>query len=310
MKYFIYKCLDGFFLVRPILFFPVWIFFLCGWWGAKRAGLTSLPLNRSLGLMAAVTALMAAVYVLNQIQDVATDRANGRKFLIATGHISRTQAWVEAGLLISASFIWSFWGMPKIFPVFVLLLAVTGWMYNFPPLTWKNRPVGGMVANGLGGVLIYTLGWYAGGGSGWPVQAWLYGLACVSVSLYTTLPDRKGDAETGKITVAVKYGARGTALIAFFFELVVLVISLLIRDWLLAVPALLVFPLFVYAQVKPGETTILKATQFSVLGLSVSVAVRFPWIVILFVLTFYATRVYYLKRLHFLYPDFQKSNDA
>ena len=304
MKYFIFKCLDGFFLFRPILFFPVWIFFLCGWWGAKRAGLTPLPLQQSLGLMTAVTTLMAAVYVINQIQDVATDQVNGRKFLIATGHVSRTQAWIEAVLLISASFIWGQRVMPSVIPVFVLLMAVTGWMYNFPPLTWKNRPVGGMIANGLGGVLIYTSGWYAGGGSGWPVQAWLYGLACVSVSLYTTLPDRKGDAETGKITVAVKYGAAGTALIAFLFEILVLVISVWIQDWLLALPALLVFPLFVYAQVKPDQSTILRATQFSVLGLSASVAVRFPWIVVLFLLTFLATRWYYLKRFHFIYPDF------
>ncbi|MCK4255704.1 hypothetical protein KAX35_02355, partial [candidate division WOR-3 bacterium] len=75
--------LDFIFLLRPILLIPVWIIFLLGYY---RAGGTMLGDSRYLmpGFIV-FTLLMGAIYIINQIADIETDRINNKLFILPKG---------------------------------------------------------------------------------------------------------------------------------------------------------------------------------------------------------------------------------
>lgn len=299
--------LDRIFLSRPILFFPVWTFYLAGYWGSRQLGETSSVDTSPAGLfgfMASLSFVMASVYILNQIQDIETDRANHKLFILSDGLVSPREAGWEAGLLallgISAGFLIHFYlGLGL---VFLFLLA--GWFYNFFPFRWKDRPLLGLFTNGLGGMMIYLFGWKVGGGSEWiPLRAVAYALAGVAVFLNTTLPDRTGDEKTGKITFVVRYGIDVTARWAFITVTASVVLACLTRDWLLFIPSAAAIPFFVFALVKHTEKEVVRATKYSILGLVIAVCVVFPWYLLLILVVIFLTKWYYKRRFHFDYPS-------
>ena len=97
---------DYLFILRLTLFYPVWIFFLAGYWGGQRFGNGSFELSSQTGafwVLIGLTLLMGSVYIFNQICDIKTDRINQKLFLIADGYLSIREAYIEAGkLAISA----------------------------------------------------------------------------------------------------------------------------------------------------------------------------------------------------------------
>jgi len=204
------ELLDYLFLLRPTLFFPVWTYFLAGQWGGARTPKASLQLLHPVGtawILAALSLLMGGVYVFNQIFDVETDRRNRKLFLLANGIVPVRHAAVEASLLAAASLGLAFWADPLFGLGFLTLFLIAGILYNFPPTAWKNHPILGLLVNCAGSMLIYDIGWVAGGGErALPPQAFAYAFAVAAVFLNTTLPDRNGDKATGKITFGVRYG--------------------------------------------------------------------------------------------------------
>jgi 4-hydroxybenzoate polyprenyltransferase len=256
------------------------------------------------GMLSCLSLVMAGVYILNQMQDIETDRANHKLFLLSDGIISPRHAGREAGFLVllgaCAGFIIDLYlGLGLI-----ILFVLAGWLYNFSPFKWKDRPLMGLFTNGAGGMLIYLLGWKAGGGVPWiPVRALAYLMAGVSVFLNTTLPDRVGDEKTGKITFVVQYGIAATAWWAFITEAAAVVLALLTRDWLLFIPGAVSMPLFVMAVVRRTEKDVVRATKCSILALVLAVCVVFPWYAILILFIFIFTKWYYKRRFNFDYPS-------
>jgi 4-hydroxybenzoate polyprenyltransferase len=302
---------DVVFLMRPTLFFPVWTFYLAGLHGGRGAGRAiegfAHPLP-SAAVMAALSALMGAVFILNQIQDAETDRVNRKLFLIANGDIPVRVAAVEAAVLSAAALVCAFWSDFLLGLGFLALFVLAGVLYNYPPARWKNHPVMGMVVNGAGGMIIYDLGWItAAGGRGLDAAVLAYGLGGVAVFLNTTLPDRKGDARTGKITFGVRYGVGTTAVWAMVFEIAAVAAAAAAREWILLVPSLLVLPLFVLAAARRTLADSLRATKFSVLALAAAVTWAYPLYLILIFGVFFFSRWYYRERFHFDYPNFRAS---
>lgn len=306
------KIFDSFFLLRPTLFYPIWTFFLAGYWGGMKFGGRSINFVYSAEIfwivISSLTLLMGGVFILNQIQDRETDRANGKLFLLANGIVSVNKAYKEAVLLIAVGLILSFWVNLKIGLGFLILFILSGLLYNYPPILWKNRPIMGLIANSIGGFVIYSLGWITRGGDGGVVfHGAGYTLAGGAVFLNTTLPDMEGDRKTGKITFGVKYGVKKTALWALILETIGLGLAFLARDWLLFISGIAVFPLFLLSAVKKTVVEAIRTTKFSVLALATAVCIIFPWYLLPIFFIFFFSKFYYKKRFDFDYPNFRAS---
>ena len=298
------EMLDYVFLLRPTLWYPVWIFFIAGFWGNQQGNGSSVvdPVS-SFAILALLTGMMGAVYILNQLQDVETDRANQKLFIIANGLVSGKQAIGEAVGLTALALAGAFVLDLTQGVLFLVVFVITGILYNFPPSRWKDRPIMGMLVNGLGCVLIYTIGWMCVRAErGIPMQAWLYGLAGISVSLNTTLPDMEGDSKAGKRTFTVAYGVEATAIAALVMEVLTVGWALYLKEWLLLVPAGLVLPLFIWAAIQRTKARVMFATKVSILALALAVCVVFPWLLLPIFGVFLLSKYYYRKRFNLNYP--------
>ncbi len=303
--------LDRVFLLRPTLFFPIWIYFIAGLAGGGRFGRGSGDFIHPVPpvwVLVLLTLLGGSVYILNQIRDRETDRLNGKLFLIANGMVDEKSAYIQAGILAAAVLGAAFWIDLLLGFGFLTLFLITGVLYNYPPTNWKNLPVPGLAVNACGMMLVYDMGWVSGGGDqAFPLQALAYGFGTAAVYCNTTLPDIKGDSRTGKITFGVRYGIRNTAVWALVFEAACTVTALVTDEMMLFIPSAAVLPLFAVAAARGKLPDSLRATKFSVLALAASVCVRFPVTLIPIAAVFFLSRWYYKERFGFDYPNFKAS---
>ena len=163
-----------------------------------------------------------------------------------------------------------------------------------------------MIAHLCGGWSVAACGWIAAGTTSWSFGFYAipYSFALVSVYLLTAIPDIPGDRESGKVTFAVTYGIKNTTSCALLFEALTVISSFLTKDYILLIPGLAAFPLFVFAAFRRRTEDIIRAVKFTILFASLSVCVKFPiyFLVILFV--FYFSKWYYRKRFDLEYPKF------
>lgn len=304
-----WRIFDPVFLIRPTLMLPAWIFFLAGVWSVQHHAIHPVRSFSDILLSGlALTAVMGAVYILNQIQDVETDRVNRKLFLISEGHVPIRSAWLEAALLVFSGLFLGFQIDIRTGLFLGVLFLLTGWAYNFPPARFKDRPVASLLVNGTGGLLIASLGWVSGGGTGWiPMRACVYFFACASVSFNTMLPDIKGDRVAGKITFAVRYGLRATVIWALVTESITVILAWLFREWILFYPALAMLPFFLYALTQKSVSDVVRATKYSVLAMAAAVCVEYPWFLIPIFTVFFGSRLYYKVRFGLNYPSFKHS---
>lgn len=301
------RLFDSIFLVRPTLMYPIWIFFLAGVWSGRRwvAEVSISNLDTFL-IGIGLTLVMASVYIFNQIQDVATDRINRKLFLICDGHVSVRKAYTEAFVLGPLGVISGFTADFRAGCILLFLLFLAGYIYSFPPARMKDRPIGGLLVNGLGGLVIFTLGWIAAGGGGWiPVRSIAYFGGFAAVMLNTTMPDIKGDKETGKVTFAVRYGVRVTVIWSLIIEMMTVGLAYYFKEWILFVPGLSMVPFFAYALSKKKVADVVRTTKYTVFAMAIAVCIIFPWFVIPVFVIFFVSRWYYRERFGFNYPNFK-----
>jgi len=255
-----------------------------------------------------LTAVMCAVYILNQIQDVETDRINHKLFLISDGHVPVHSAWLQAALLIFAGLFIGFQTELRAGALLLFLFLLTGWSYSFPPMQFKNRPIASLIVNGGGGLLIASLGWIAGGGAGWlPLRSIVYFFACAAVSFNTMLPDIEGDRASSKITFAVRYGLRITVIWALVTETVTMILAWIFKEWILFYPALAMLPFFIYALTKKEVSEVVRATKYSVLVMAIAICIVYPWFLIPVFVVFFGSKLYYKARFGLDYPSLKNS---
>ena len=302
-------CIDAVIFIRPVLLYPAWIFMLAGIWGARHASEFSpgsLSFFRQMLVWSAATAIMGAVYILNQIKDIETDRINHKMFLLAQNVVGMRFAIIETILLSLFGIGAAFYSSLEIGTLLSILLIIAGWLYNFDPFQWKNRPVLGIVANGLGGILLYSVGWKMAGGAGWlPMRSLIAFFATCGVTLNTTLPDLEGDRKTGKQTFAVRYGLSATAWAALVLEGITVLLAWFFREWLLFYPGILVLPFFIHGVIRPNVANVIRGTKISVLALAVAVCVFFPYFLLPVFLVFFGTKWYYKAKFDMNYPNFK-----
>lgn len=296
---------DYVFLVRPTLMYPIWIYFLCGFWSGQRwpvvAHVTTL---HAVMIGTGLTLVMAAVSIFNQIRDAETDRINRKLFLICDGHVPVRTAYIEALIcgLLGVAIGWMAELRAGVMLAFALFMA--GYLYSFPPARMKDRPIGGLLVNGFGGLIVFILGWISAGGAGWfPLRSLTYFGGFSAVMLNTTMPDMKGDRETGKITFPVKYGVRPTVIWALIVEVITVCAAFYFHEWILFFPGLAMVPFFIYALTKKHVADVIRATKYSVFAMAIAICWVFPWFLIPMWLIFFGSRWYYRKRFGFDYPN-------
>jgi 4-hydroxybenzoate polyprenyltransferase len=309
------KWFDYVFVARPTLFFPVWTVFLAGFFSAGMAASNPSPDQATNGVSApatdflpvgiALTLLMGGIFVLNQIHDVSSDRANKKLFLVAEGHLSKNAAEKEARLLIGAGLLLGLTAGVTPLLLMVGLFAVAGLLYSVRPYSWKDRPLLGWVANAAGGLFIFTVGWSLQSGDMFEgvVRAVPYLFAISAVFLYTTLPDAHGDEASGKVTFSVRFGKKRTLQLGALLEVAALVGAYLTSDPILFYPALFTAPVFLWAVYTQEMRDILRAVKWSILLLALFVCVTWPAYFLVLVAVYFASKWYYRLRFGIQYPS-------
>jgi 4-hydroxybenzoate polyprenyltransferase len=307
------KYLDYIFVLRPTLFFPVWTVFLAGYhanllFDLKYNSLATSEIhsNNPILVAALLTLLMGAVFIFNQIADIHSDRENQKLFFIADGIIKKNIAILEGIALTIFSIVASFFLDYQLGIVFIIVFIFTGIIYNFKPFNWKDKPILGIIVNFCGGWSVAACGWIAAGTSSWKfvIYAIPYAIGLVAVYLLTTLPDIEGDKATGKITFGVQYEQIATTYLAVGFEFAAVVLSYVLKDYMLFLPALVAFPLFLIAAVSQKMEDIFRAIKFTVLFASLAVCLKYPLYFLVILFTFYFSKWYYRKRFDLEYPKF------
>ncbi len=307
------RAFDYLFVMRPTLFFPVWTVFLAGTWAQQRfsqvafANDTGTWLSSWIWVLFLYTLVMGSVYIINQVMDLESDRLNDKLYLIANGAIgTRTALW-QTAILAGIGILGLLPERMDLLPLFVVTAGVLGWMYSCPPLQFENRPVAGAGVNLAGGYIIFTAGWMAIGPLEWEtvLHATPYALGILAVYFFTTIPDIPGDQQTGKKTVAVRYGLTPTLWAGFLSNCAAAALSVWLHDWVILIPSFLITPFYVYSLYSREVQDTLQTNKYAALFLSLAVCIRFPGYLILMIGIYMLSKWYYRRRFQMAYPSFK-----
>jgi 4-hydroxybenzoate polyprenyltransferase len=308
---------DMLFLLRFPLLAPVWTILILGWIaGTPGAGVWKSAYGTLFINTLGFSLLVASIYVVNQIQDIESDRINRKLFLLPHGIISVPAAWTLAAVCAAAGLAISLTQGVWMFALFAAGF-VMGILYNLPPAQLKNRAVGGVAANALGhGAITFLVGWLsAKNGQEIATPELIEGLlsslapgfANGAVFLATTIPDAVGDARTGKRTFCVAYGTRAAAAAAAVMCALALAASFLMEShvWVMAIPAAISLFVFVYSAISAKTESAFYSFKWPVFLLSAFVTLFVPVYGALILFTFFASRLYYKYRFGIVYPTFK-----
>ncbi len=295
------KYLDYLFLTRPVLMPPVWTILLLGYHRASPFSTYDYSLALVFLLMSFST---GAVYILNQIHDIESDRINKKLFFLAEGYISLKNAWVEIVILILTGIIGAFMVSFQLGILFIIGFLF-GFLYSTPPFSLKNRHIWGLLANASGhGSLTFLIGWCIT--ANLSLKAFLFSLpyffAVAAVYLDTTLPDIQGDIKVKKITLGVKLGIPQATWLSVVFILSSLFLALIVKDRAFTVAGVLCFPFFLSAALTKKTKQVILSNKMAVLFLTLAAAFFYPWYFIILFFGFLGTRVYYRTRFNMTYP--------
>ncbi len=296
-------------LTRPLLVLAGWVFMFMGYfWGAKLPFIgVSLPAEpRFWWGFASYSLEMGAVYTLNQIRDIESDRANNKILILPTGKVSIRGAWawmiaiwVISGLLALPAGWWftAVWGLSGLF----------GFLYS-GPWNLKAKPIPNISLNMLGyGAVAFAAGWVLAGPPSLPTiwHALPYIFGCGAVTAGTIIPDIPGDRAAGEHTIGTRYGARFTAWFALICDSLAAIIGFAVGDFIIAAAGVLSWPFFAASAFNLNDFTVKFSYRVASFILALLVGVRFPAFALLAIAAFYLTKIYYRFRFGIKdYPSF------
>ena len=309
--------LDYFFLIRPTLFFSVWVMMAIGMATARiqyslpAVGIHQFSFSTLLSFIG-VSFVSASAFIINQIMDIESDTVNKKLFLVGT-HITvkKSNKIARALAIIGVAFTLLGNWITSIFTI--LLYLVWGILYNQPPFRWKNKPLAGWSANIIAGLVLYTIGWVTISVRSdilFPplldfVRLVLPYLLCFgSVALLTTIPDVKGDELSGDKTFPLVFGKNLTLFIAFILPSGAFIIGLKNIDPIASSAAISSIPFFIFALFRQLDKDILRAIRYPVFILNFFALTVYPLLAIPLILTFYLSKYYYWHRFDIHYPTF------
>jgi 4-hydroxybenzoate polyprenyltransferase len=305
-----FAVLDYFFLLRPMILIPVWLFLLLGHYhalaaiGAYRWPDQLLPDLDLVIVFVAFTILVGGIYVNNQIHDRETDRRNRKLYLICDGYVSLKKAWLYQGAVQGLALASCLWFRDSGYLWVIVASILLGFLYNTPPFKLKGRPVLDVLANGLGnGLLNVAVGYVVVLPLTWGFLKFSlpYVLAVGAVFANTTCMDTRGDAESGERTTAVVFGVRATTWIALGLMAGCVALAAVWRVWPALIAGGVSLPLFIPALT--GKRRWLKLSYKGVTGIfALGASALFPWFLVFLVLILLLTRYYYRRKFGIRYP--------
>jgi len=307
------KAADYIFLLRPMILIPVWTFFLLGArHGAKISALEIEAFRLGAGLFS-FTALLGAIYIMNQIADRAADLEGNKLFLIPQGIISVRAAWIETAALVAAAFAAAIAFLPALFTAILAAGLALGAAYSIEPVRLKRRPALDVLANAAGNGFLNTLaGWVAVGAplTGWTTLA-PYPMAVASVHLATTLADIEADSKMGFRTSGTALGVSrglfastalmgGAAVAAYIAgNSIALVASIL------SLPFFLIPARSITGPARNADALI--PVKTATLIFSVTAGFLFPLYLPFLAVAILLTRLYYKRRFGIEYPSLRSA---
>ncbi len=299
------KALDVIFAGRPLLHLPVWSIYLVALHYHLQLSGESFSLMDVL-VLGCLSLLSAGAYYLNQIFDVDSDRANQKLGFIDRGYLSR-QGLMGAFLVCSAvPLIVAAIVSRSLLFIFAQLLVLS-YLYSASPVRLKDRAFWGLFANAysFGFLIPFTVmpdfSQHTAGLLGWD-NPFYFLLAVGSIYLLTTVPDREGDAKTGKRTLAVIWPITLVKLLAIILIGLAAAVAYRSQFELLVYLALVsIFPI-ILSILLPAPPIERMAAKIPILLLTLLAGYHFPVYLIFIVVLLFATRLYYLRRFNQIYP--------
>jgi len=308
--------LDYVFVLRPILFFPGWSTMLAGFFVAWRHRwfftIREIPSVDSwliLRMMILFASAMGACFLLNQLQDVESDKRNSKLFIIAEGCIGVRAATVEVIFLMIVSLAMACFVSIQTVLFVSVFIFLTGYLYNYGPFGLKNRPWGSLAANAMMGWLAFAMGWSAYHPIHFSLVADSLPYLFFNTALYffTTLPDMEGDAQSGKRTLAVVYGVKYIIHISVVLYVLSAVFAFVLHDNQALFFILLSMPFFAITCWQKDTKSAVRTTKFAIFFFALAVCLKWPVYLILMIVAFFFTRWYFNRRFGFDYPNFRPS---
>jgi 4-hydroxybenzoate polyprenyltransferase len=301
------RLFDYLFILRPLILIPVWNFLLIGSYLARGQGGFSGDIF--IGLLI-YSCIMGGVYILNQIMDRETDKANKKLFLISEGHVLITHAYIEMAVLWIIGILLSL-RYGSIFIIAVVISIILGVMYSLPPVKLKGKPVLDMLANAFGyGMVNCMIGWLLVSSYSTDMfyRFFPYVLSISAVFVNTTVVDMEGDKQAGECTTAVLLGIPTVYILSTLCMAGAILWAYVNRDIVCLIPACISFPLFVYLlfDVLRFHRVNRKLTiaSFRLPGLlfTLMTVYLYPFYAVFIVTLVIAMRIYYKKRFNMVYP--------
>jgi len=304
--------IDLFFLTRPVVIAPVWGFCAFGMYRFK-GQLLLFPDNAACYLLILLYSMsVGAVYVINQIADYDVDSDNAGFPLLVRGNIPMKSAWVCAAVCGIASIIGPILlGSPRI-SLLSAAAIIAGCVYSCKPFSLSGRPFFDFLTNAFEAALAFAAGWSAVGGElSDPLLyrgAAPYFLLMCAGSIGSTLPDIPGDRAHGKITTAVRFGARGANIIAIAALAITIPTAVLLsNDTLALCCAAAALPFYIVYVIYPAALTMELTYKAGGTLTMTAAAIALPLILPAGCFIFFITWLYFRKRHNIAYPSLTPS---
>jgi 4-hydroxybenzoate polyprenyltransferase len=298
--------LDYFFAARPLLHLPIWSVYL-----------VSLHYHHQLSgevfgwldlvVPAGISLLFVGASYLNQVYDFESDRINGKLGFLQRGYLTSSQLLTGFAIvsLVAVAFAPLISWLAFFIYAQLLLLSL---IYSMPALRLKDRPVGGLFANAwafgfLTSVAVQPeMTIHNAGLLGWNTPFYFF-FAVGATHALTTIPDRRGDAATGKSTLSVVLGVTGTLVVAVLLFLAAALTALSSRQMFLFFVAAGAVGLVIGAMLLRTESSVRLAAKLPLFALTLAAGYWYPLYLAFVVVLLIATRTYYRRRFQVSYPE-------
>lgn len=315
------RFLDGVFLARPPLFFPVWTMVMAG---ISAAAATRNPeiywvryLSwRALFLFSGVTLLAGGTFIQYQIRNRLADKINQKVSLVEETDIperkvqSLIKVLIVSGLVVILS-TYVAQGTPLGIIWGLLLYASWGAFHNGSRFQWSGKPILGTATHGLAGLSLFMMGWIHALSDPFSglVPSLPYILKFMAWFLVCTVADAKGDRRLKKNTFAIRFGDRPAIGWAALLLSASAFMGHMVGDPVISTAAIVSLPFFLVALIFTRMDHVQRAVRYPVFILAMFICVRYPWFFVALLLTFYASKYYYYFRFNVDYPTFHVSHE-
>jgi len=310
---------DYFFLLRPTLYFAIWVMVVLGMSSAKIYLITyplwinDFDLSTFL-VFSGITLICSGTFIINQITDKVSDQKNQKLFLIGK-YIDSRLAQKLCHIISISGLILLLIGNWILTPLGIFIYLLWGIVYNKPPYEWKKHPLLGILTNMVIGIILFLMGWlHVAGSEGLELKLMItymipYVLCFTAVSLMTNIPDINGDLTENARTFSVVFGRRTTTFFATLSVGIAFYLSYNNSDPVASTASISAIPFFFFALFRNLDRDILRAIRYPIFLLNFFVFAIYPWLLVSVFIIYYFSKYYYWHRFDLHYPTFLVEND-